>query len=146
MISEAQYYEIKGRLSILNAWVDTKRGKNGWAVYKPEERPTIILDVTNEERSLVEEYDWMTNPPTKYLIYITESAGSAPGLSFSARATTWTGLHLGNVIESGRMFRSNFGDVRVPINVFGTNGKMYFGTYYRSSGNYARIKMLERSK
>src|SRR5215469_13279623 len=110
------------------AWVDSIRGKNGWASYRPEDKPAHIPYVTNEERSALEVFEFITNPPDKYFLYIDEKNGTA---------TTWMGDMLGNV-SLGREYRDSFGGRRVPITVHGINCKKYHGTYYKSSGNYAR--------
>lgn len=91
---------------------------------------------TNEERGLVEQYEWNANPPSRYFGYINCER---------KELTTWTGERLGRVVF-GREFRDNFGGKRVPITVYGTNGRMYHGTYYKSSGDYARIKMARKSQ
>ena len=89
---------------------------------------------TNEERSAVEVYEFCTDPPDKYFLYINCT---------KKEATTWTGDKLGTV-AFGCEFRDNFGGKRVPITVYAINGKKYHGTYYKSSGDYARIKMAKR--
>jgi hypothetical protein len=33
------------------------------------------------------------------------------------------------------------GDKRQPIDIYAINGKKYHGTYYKSSGDYARVKL-----
>lgn len=89
---------------------------------------------TNEERSKVEQYEWVSNPPLSYFAYINEK---------KAVCATWMGDKLGNV-GFGSPFHSNLGDVRVPITVYGINGKVYHGTYYKSAGDYCRIKMSRK--
>jgi hypothetical protein len=130
MITPQQAADIRKRNEALNAWVDTIRGKNGWASYKPEDKPAHVPDVTNEERSALEVFEFITNPPDKYFLYINEAKRTA---------TTWTGETLGQV-SLGREYRDNFGGKRVPITVHAINGKTYHGTYFKSSGNYARIR------
>lgn len=90
---------------------------------------------TNEERSAVEVYEFVTNPPDKYFLYINCT---------KREATTWTGDKLGTV-GFGNDYRDNFGGKRVPITVYAINGKKYHGTYFKSAGDYARIKMCKRS-
>jgi hypothetical protein len=130
VITPEQAQDIRTRNEALNKWVDSIRGKNGWASYKPEDKPADVPNVSNEERSALEVFEFVTNPPDKYFLYIREE---------DRTATTWTGDKLGNVLF-GREYRDNFGGRRVPITVRGINGKTYHGTYYKSSGNYARIR------
>lgn len=85
--------------------------------------------VTNEMRSNVEVYRFMKEKPKKYFLYI----GHA-----EREATTWTGQKLGRVLM-GHAYHSNFGDIRIPIDVIGINGVKYHGTYFKSAGDYARI-------
>jgi hypothetical protein len=91
--------------------------------------------VTNELRSAVEVYEFMQDKPNYYFLYINETTG---------KAQTWTGQELGNV-SFGHEWRSNFGDRRQAITVHGINKVTYYGTYYKSSGDYARIKMKKYS-
>lgn len=89
--------------------------------------------VTNELRSKIEVWEFKHAIPEKYFIYIDEQ---------NRTATTWTGDILGTVVF-GSEFKSNFGDTRQHITVLAINGKAYYGTYYKSSGNYARIKIAK---
>src|SRR5439155_26054876 len=99
--------------------------------YKPRDKPADVPDVSNEERSALEVFEFVTNPPDKYFLYINEK---------NRTATTWPGEKLGDV-SFGCEYRDNFGGERIPVNVYAINGKTYHGTYYKSSGNYARIRM-----
>jgi hypothetical protein len=130
MISPQQAADIRERNDALTAWVDSIRGKNGWASYKPEDKPTHVPDVSNEERSALEVFEFVTNPPDKYFLYINEA---------NRTATTWAGDVLGQVFL-GCEYRDNFGGRRVPITVRAINGRTYHGNYYKSSGDYARIR------
>src|SRR5580658_7831699 len=113
MISPQQAANIRQRIDALMAWVDSIRGKNGWASYKPEDKPSTVPDVSNEERSALELFDFVADPPEKYFLYISET---------DRTATTWTGEKLGDV-SFGREFRDNFGGQRVPISVHAVNGR-----------------------
>jgi hypothetical protein len=80
-------------------------------------------------------YEWNTNPPEKYVGYVTKKDGMT-------QFSTWTGEKLGN-ITLGTAYKT-YGycaSTRRPVWVLGTNGKRYHGTYYESSGDYARITM-----
>jgi len=131
VITPEQAQDIRTRNAALNQWIDTIRGKNGWASYKPEDKPANVPDVSNEERSALEVFEFVSNPPDKYFLYINEKDHTA---------TTWTGEKLGNV-SFGREYRDNFGGKRIPVNVYAINGKTYHGTYYKSSGDYARVRV-----
>lgn len=86
--------------------------------------------VTNELRSQVEVAWFVREKPTKYFLYINEK---------TKQATTWTGDVLGDV-GFGRPWTSNFGDERVSVTIYAVNGCQYHGTYFKSSGNYARVR------
>jgi len=92
--------------------------------------------VDNDLRSALEVYEFIHDKPEKYFLYIDEK---------KTEAITWTGQKLGSV-WFGREFRDNFGGKRQPITVCGINGVKYAGTYYKSSGNYARIKAVKNQK
>jgi len=135
MITPIKANEIQSRLSVHEAWIDSIRGKNGWACYnKPEEKPAHIPDVSNEERSALEVFRFCTNIPTAYFLYIDERR---------LAAITWTGEKLGDV-SFGRKWRDNFGGTRVSIKVYAINGGVYHGTYFKSSGNYARVRLFKK--
>jgi hypothetical protein len=92
MITSEQAKEIRQRNDALMVWVDSIRGKNGWASYRPEDKPTNVPDVSNEERSALEVFEFCQNPPDKYFLYIREKERTA---------TTWTGDVLGQVSSVG---------------------------------------------
>lgn len=135
MITAEQARDIRTRYDALQVWVDSIRGKNGWASYKPEDKPASVPDVSNEETSALEVFEFVVNPPDRYFLYIRES---------ESLATTWTGDELGHV-SFGREYRDNFGGRRVPITIRAINGRTYHGTYYKSSGDYARVKIAKRA-
>jgi hypothetical protein len=137
MITPEQARDIRERNERLNAWVDSIRGRNGWASYKPEDKPAHVPEVSNDERSSLEVFDFVNDPPAKYFLYINEK---------DKLATTWTGEKLGHVYF-GRTYHSPaFGghSVRVPVTVRAINGKTYHGTYYKSSGDFARVKISKK--
>jgi hypothetical protein len=134
MITPEQAADIRTRNNALMAWVNSIRGKNGWASYRPEDKPADVPDVTNEERSALEVFEFCTNPSDKYFLYISLEKQAA---------TTWTGVLLGHV-TFGREYRDNFGGIRVPVTVRAINGLTYHGTYFKSSGDFARIRRSKR--
>lgn len=133
MITEEQAKDIRQRYDKLNAWIDSRRGRNGWASYKPDDKPPEIPDVSNDERSQLEVYDFCNDPPDRYFLYVNES---------KREATTWTGDKLG-VVTFGQEYRDNFGGKRVSVWIEAINGKSYHGTYFKSSGDYARVKLCK---
>ena len=131
--SEVQYFEIRSRLNAFEAW------RNGRTSYKTDEVP-IILSVTNEERSAVEVWEFCHNIPEKYFLYIKHQSSLSNGSV--GEATTWTGDHLGIVIF-GQAWTDSFGGRRIPVRIRAINGKRYVGTYFVSSGDYARIRLAK---
>ena len=106
--------------------------KNGWTSYKPEQ-VAHLNPPANEERSQVEIFDFINDIPKRYFLYIDEK---------NSIATTWMGNELGGV-SFGREWKDNFGGKRVSIKIKAINGKNYSGTYFKSSGNYAKIKLVK---
>ena len=90
-------------------------------------KPWII----NDYQSALEVYEFLEDPPDKYFAYVDEK---------EMRLITWTGQTLGKIIKMGGKFKGNMGDDRITIIVKGINGREYYGTYYCSAGDYARIK------
>jgi hypothetical protein len=133
-LTKEQYEETKGRNDRHNAWVDSIKRRS----YRAEEVPADC-QITNEERSKLEVYEFVHNPPDKYFLYINQE---------KRLATTWTGDKLGEVTFGREYSSPAFGAFsrRIPITVVAINGKVYHGTYYKSSGDYARIKAKKESK
>lgn len=90
--------------------------------------------VDNELRSAIEVYEFVNNPPNKYFIYVSE---------VKQVVTTWTGQILGDITFMGNPYRDNFGGKRQSIRFKAINGLFYHGTYFKSSGDYARVKMYK---
>jgi hypothetical protein len=91
-------------------------------------------EINNDLRSKIETYEFIVNDPVKYFIYVDEK---------DKTVTTWTGQKLGDITKMGNEYNSAFGDTRVKIWVKAVNGSNYFGTYYKSAGDYATIKKLK---
>lgn len=127
-----QYQTAKYKLDQYEAaakkWT-TDNKTNGIPVETTNTFP-YAAEVNNDMRSAVETYEFIGNPPEKYFLYINEE---------KRIATTWTGQQLGTLVF-GREYTATFGDKRQSITVNAINGKTYYGTYYKSSGDYARIK------
>ena len=101
MITEEQYKELSSRLRYL----------------------------TNEELSLMEEYEWMTDPPDHAFLYPKDK-------DQEFTIVNWMGITFGVVTERGRKYISNLGDERYSVRVTGTNGVRYHGTVYST---YVRL-------
>lgn len=102
------------------------------------------VEAKNKETSRKEVADWLANPPQQYFAYVkqvenTERIGCSLSTYFRGELITWMGDKLG-FIYGGRPYRDNMGATRISIDVVGTNGVLYYGTYYQSTGDYCRIK------
>lgn len=128
---------IRAQCGVHAAWLKST-SKNS---YKPEEVPTGCESPGNSNLSALEVYDFCRDRPESYFLYIKDNSKIFPH-QYAYEATTWTGDHLG-VVFMGREFGDNFGGKRVPITVHAINGKRYHGTYFKSAGDYARVKMCK---
>jgi hypothetical protein len=138
-ISDAEYITLRAKIDAYDtaAIAIMKAGKRNWI--GPDDAANLPPSPSNEERSAAEVYEFCANPPDKYFAYIKEVNG------YAREMTTWPGEYLG-AVSQGPKYKSNMGDVRVPITVMGVNGKEYYGTYYKSSGDYCRITMKKNKK
>ena len=59
------------------------------------------------------------------------------------RITTWMGDTLADVQWKGAEYRGNMGNRAVNFRAKGIDGKLYSGTYYKSSGDYVRMKRIK---
>jgi hypothetical protein len=127
-ITAEQAADIRARVDRYREWVKGRNRNN----YKPDEVPTDCR-VSNDEQSTLEVYDFVNEKPERYFLYIREEM---------RQAITWTGDLLGSV-SFGHAYRDNFGGLRVPIRIHAINGRTYAGTYYKSAGDYARVKAVK---
>jgi hypothetical protein len=133
-ITKEQRDEISARIGEFHMWLGKRTS------YRTEEVPAGLA-VSNDERAQVELYDFVHNPPDRYFLYIREDKETG-----RKTAINFTGLTLGTVL-SGREYRCGFGwSKRQSISVHAINGYVYHGTYYKGSGDYARVKMSVESK
>ena len=139
-----EYEELKQIQSQYNEWSRQYIQKSGWTVIPADAIPPVKFD--NDDRSALELWDWKHNPPEKYFLYITETKEPPKGFPYEKPlriATNFMGEKLGNVRYGQEYKCPAFGgwpSIRQSIAVYGNNGVKYYGTYYKSSGNYARIK------
>ena len=137
MITEHEYRELREKIEKHSRWVDTIRDKNGWASYTVENIPEDVPNPTNEERTLVEIYEFMRDKPERYFVYVDEQ---------KQEVTTWTGFTIGKC-TLGPVYKvpafGGFPSKRQSIRFKAINGCEYYGTYYTSSGNYARVKRVK---
>lgn len=111
--------------------------RSGWTCYKPEQ-VAHLNPPSNEELSAVEVFDFVHDKPAKYFVYVNPEKGVV---------TTWTGDVLGQC-TLGRPYvcpAFNGASTRQSIHVLGINGVRYSGTFYRSSGDFARIKAVKNT-
>jgi len=136
-ISKSEYETLRERMNRFEIW------RNGRTSYQSSEVPKG-LDVSNDERSAIERYEFVNDPPQKYFVYVrrVNCDGEPNEKSLRVQATTWTGDVLG-IGLLGSSFRDNFGGKRYPIRFRAINGKTYAGTYYASAGDYARVRTVK---
>ncbi len=97
----------------------------------------------NAETSRKEVAAFISDKPRQYFLYVKLHDPATLPLGFPKErgiVTTWTGDKLGTIYHVGASYYSNFGDWRRSISFRGINGLSYFGTYYFSTGDYARVK------
>lgn len=130
--SEIEYSTAKEKLTAydnsVRSWL-TEHKTNGIRVEIASKMP-YASEVNNDLRSMIEVWEFINNPPNKYFLYINEKESTA---------ITWTGSVLGKV-TFGKKYKCSFGDTRQSIRISAINGLDYYGTYFKSSGTYARIK------
>ena len=103
-------------------------------VETPEQTAARNAAITAEEVAA-----FLEDKPERVFLYIKETD------MWNGFAQTWTGAHLGTV-KFGRAYRTPaFGSMstRVPVRIKAINGCEYAGTYYKSSGDYARVKRVK---
>ena len=133
-ISEEQYKELVNKY---NAYETARKELCGNRNYVTQDDSILLPEnPTNEERSMIETYEFIHNPPQRYFAYVDFKGGNL---------TTWTGEFLGEIDFISR-WRNNMGDTRYSVRVHAVNGKEYYGTYYASAGDYCRLTMKKNNK
>jgi hypothetical protein len=134
-ISEQEYTTLKAKYDTYHAAREELcQGRNYVTV---EEQELLPPSPSHDEISAVEVYEFRNDPPARYFAYV-NCQGNYPSY-----ITTWTGEILGEVLSFGASYHSNMGDVRQNITVKAINGKRYTGTYFKSSGDYCRLKVMK---
>lgn len=126
----------------------------GWASYKPEDIPADVPQVTNEERSLLEVYEFLRDQPGRYFSYVlhnspSQAAGGKDAAKVGDRIANFLGDKLGVISWAGSWYHVNgFGtrSTRQNVRVTAINGLVYSGVYFVSSGDYVRLKVVSSSK
>lgn len=95
------------------------------------------LPLTNEERSLIEVYDWYDNIPDAYFAYWQDNC------RYGAKITNFMGEVLGRVIKRGTPYRMGQFSKKVRVLVCGTNGAVYKGTAELDDGTYIRMRLVK---
>lgn len=134
IVSADEYNLLKQRHASFEAW------RNGRTSYHTSEVPQG-LEVTNDERTKIELYEFVQNPPAVYFAYVSMKGGNS-----ACRVTTWMGETLGESYLGNRFQCPAFNGHSTRRQIFtfkAINGKNYYGTYYDSSGNYCRLKMCK---
>lgn len=132
-LTAEQAAEIRERLVAKRAWLDARKGNS----YRQDELIAAGLSpVSNSEVSALEVFEFMRDKPDDYFLYINAK---------TRLATTWTGDKLGDV-TFGSTWHDNFGGKRTHVTIRAINGETYSGTYFTSSGDYARVRKIKGRK
>lgn len=123
MITAEQATDIRSRYESLQTFLGKRRS------YKTDE-VAHLNPPSNDELGTLEVFEFCRDRPARYFLYIKAD---------KFVATTFMGDTLGTVIF-GREYRDNFGGDRVPVTIRAITGDTYHGTYFKSAGDYARIK------
>jgi len=117
----------------------------GKCPFTPAEMDQLPPRPDNDEIGQLEDYDWRTNPPDRYFLYVKENDHKRPIL-----VTNWTGITLGTITSVGQRqtcYTPSGGWYQKQAITFkGTNGYEYHGWYHCSNGTYARVRMSAESK
>ena len=138
MITNQKYLQLKNKIKQFEQWLD------GRTSYSPSDIPPGVSNVTNAERSQVEVYEFVTNPPDRYFCYVKRNIAAPGVVDNKVTLTTWTGQilgygYLGKCYFTGvRPFQSK----RYTLKFTGINEVKYKGVYYASSGDYCRIRKI----
>lgn len=152
MITQEKYSQLKANLALFNTWLGKRTS------YSPSEVPNDIPQLTNEELTQIEVFEFVNYKPDKCFVYvkldinkadtITQAVAKTLNVLPSNRViiTTFTGAELGKGHLGHKYSCPAFGQysTRYSIRFQAINGCEYYGTYYFSSGDYARVKKVKK--
>jgi len=137
MTHSRNYKEVKKRVELEQKLLDKyfKETKRNW-INEKIRKERKIPKVTNAERSFIEVENFKRGKgQKKYVAYMKNDL---------SKITTWTGDKLADVTKVGQPFRDSFGGERINFRAKGIDGKNYSGTYFKSAGDYVRIKKVKK--
>ena len=118
-LSPREALTLRAKIDKFSAWMDTRRGKNGLASYRPEDVPPSLEQVSNAERSALEVYDWRNSPRAeRYVCYL---SGDGKQL------TTWTGDELATVTRETTSRTGFHGSTLTHIRAIAPDGSTWYG-------------------
>lgn len=133
MITTKQYNVLKANYDNYLKMAKNYLKENNTNVIPVEVSKQWGFDSNNENTSKIEVYEFVKNPPHKYFTYVNYNLFGKKWI------TTFMGDKLGRICYLGTPYKDNFGGTRQSIKVFGINGVKYYGTYYKSSGDYCHL-------
>lgn len=146
IMSPEAYKEMKHRWITHEAWSRQFVQKNGWTVIPADAVPPVTI--TNEERSMIERFEFCRDKPDRYFLYVQGTPNNEPNHS-QVTVTTFTGATLGEGklgvkyrVKGRRGQPGGPADVRYPITVTAINGETYKGVYYADQGTFARVRKV----
>lgn len=148
MISKAEYDLLKAQNDAYEKareQFDPKRFKRGGGYDAADQKKILQIaglskEITNEERSKIELYEFVHDPPEKYFAYYDKPL---------TKISNWMGVKLGDIISKSGVYEVGFRMVTgrrgraVNVRIKGINGVTYAGTCYLDAGDYCRMKALK---
>lgn len=154
-ITAEEAADIRERENAYQAWAEQFRRKNGWIVIPAEEVAKCPVQITNEERGKLDQFEFFRDKPQRRVFYFKfvdladnasgHTAADADGLrGVAILLTTWTGDKLARGYVSG-FYRGNFGDRRATFRAtcLDGSGVIYSGTAFLDAGDYAHAYRIK---
>lgn len=131
-ITEQEYQVVKAKYEAYHkARKELCKGRNYVTI---DEQKLLPESPTHDEISSLEVYEFRHDMFPKYFAYVDVR---------NLVVTTWTGEVLGDIMTYGSRYYSNMGDERVNIRVKMINDREYTGIYFKSSGDYCRLRLIK---
>lgn len=126
----------------------------GHGDYSPDGKVDNVI-LSNEELAAIELWSFCNQPPEKMFAYVKKSdktnvyyrrMPNGRGGPFDYLITNFTGesfgeAHLGYEYKSPAFWQPS---IRQSVTLHAINGYWYYGTFYKSSGDYCRLKRGKR--
>lgn len=142
LMTADEHKAARAKIDAVTAWLQAGKRDS----YRPEELTAAgLVDVGNEVRGQVEIFEFLAQTDEAarkpYFAYFKDKKDDGE----RSMITTWMGDMIAQVVRTNEYKVPAFGSqsVRVAFRAYGIDGRLWSGTFYKSSGDYCRMRAIK---